>query len=290
MVTADELLAALGDPYTNRVVERFHRFVFVPRQVLERLAHEALAEEWGREWFALEKYLAVQAAWSVEQGALTQSNDQFYLTAGHLQTRYGTPLYLVFERNTQANRQPFYLRAAGSYIAAPQLPTPPDIPKPPAIPVGAEVVMMHDHILDDQAERVPFLRDTPRVAQMCAIGGAIQWSINRGLELPYWYYGRMNYIVPLYLTSRENITLAPDLVAPIQVNPESLLVRTVLESAMPYANARVAVRRHDQLPAWLLHGWSEYALRVTEAQLEDPEATHQGAEAQQRMHPSAPQE
>ena len=196
MVTTDELLDALGNPYTNRVVERFHRFAFVPRPVLERLAREALAEEWGRELFALEKYLAVQVAWSIEQEALTQSEDQFYLTAGHLQTRYGTPLYLVFERNQQVNRQRFYLRAAGSYIAAPELPTPPEIPKPSQIPVGAEVVMMHDHILEDQAERVPFFRDTPRVAQMCAIAGAIQWSINRGLQLPYWYYGRMNYIVP----------------------------------------------------------------------------------------------
>jgi Domain of unknown function (DUF3825) len=271
MVTREELLEGLGNPYTNRVVDRFHRFAFVPRPVLERLAREALAEEWGRELFALEKYLAVHVAWSIEQGALSQSDNQFYLTAGHLQTRYGTPLYLVFERNQQVNRQPFFLRAAGSYISAPELPTPPDIPAPLQIPVGAEVVMMHDHILEDQAERVPFLRDTPRVAQMCAIAGAIQWSINRGLHLPYWYYGRMNYIVPLYLTSRENITLAPDLVAPVQVNPNSLLVRTVLEPAMPYANARVSVRRHDQLPAWLLDGWTEYSQRVTDEQLEDPE-------------------
>ena len=47
---------------------------------------------------------------------------------------------------------------------------------------------------------------------------------------------------------------------------------------MPYANARVAVRRHDQLPAWLLDGWTEYSQRVTEAQLEDPELTKPPAE------------
>jgi hypothetical protein len=83
------------------------------------------------------------------------------------------------------------------------MPIPPEIPEPPAIPRGVEIVMMHDHILGDRGDRVPFLRDTPPVAQMCAVAGAIQWSLNRRLELRYWYFGRMNYLVPLYLRSRE---------------------------------------------------------------------------------------
>jgi len=132
--------------------------------------------------------------------------------------------------------------------------------------------MAHEHILGADAERVPFLNQTPRVAQMCAVSGAIQWSINRGLQLPYWYFGRMSYLLPLYLQSREDITRAPDLIAPIQVNPESLVVRTVLLPHMPYANARVAVRRHDQLPHWMLDAWNEHADLATQVQIENPEA------------------
>jgi hypothetical protein len=41
---------------------------------------------------------------------------------------------------------------------------------------------------------------------------------------------------------------------------------------MPYPNARVAVRRHDQLPAWMLSSWAEHAESATEAQIEDPES------------------
>jgi hypothetical protein len=33
----------------------------------------------------------------------------------------------------------------------------------------------------------------------------------------------MNYLVPLYMQSRENITQAPDLIAPIQVNPDTFV-------------------------------------------------------------------
>lgn len=131
--------------------------------------------------------------------------------------------------------------------------------------------MLHDHILRDNPDRVPFLGKTPPVSQMCAISGAIQWSLNRGLQLPYWYYGRMNYLVPLYMQSRENITQAPDLIAPIQVNPESLIVRTVLLPHMPYANARVSVRRHDQLPPWMLDAWNSNAMKATKEQIENPE-------------------
>jgi len=276
------LLDQLGDPYTNKLVARFKRFAFMPPQNLEALSKAALAEEWGPRRFVLEKYLAVHVPWSIEQGRFTTRDDEIYVAAGHLQTRYGTPLYLVFDPNRNPGREPWCLCHVGTEISAPELPIPPDIPKPPEVPVGSEIVMMHDHILGERADRVPFLRDTPPVAQMCAVSGAIQWSLNRNLGLPYWYFGKMNYLVPLYLRSRENITLAPDLIAPIQVSSDSLVVRTLLDPDTPYANARVAVRRHDQLPAWMLSAWVDRAAEATEAEIEDPEAHGAAADAAPR--------
>jgi hypothetical protein len=259
MVTQDELLEQLGSPQTRDVVARLHRFAFVPENMVERLADEALAEEWGRNNFVLRKYLAVHVPWAIEQGRFTQGEDQLYTTAGQLQTRYGTPLFLVFQRIEEPGKSPWRLVAAGSQISASELPTPPETPRPPDLDHGAEIVMSHDHILGGNSERVAFLRDTPPVAQMCAVAGAIQWSLNRGLQLQNWYFGQMNYIVPLYLQSRENITRSPDVIAPIQVSPGNLIVRTVLEPHMAFPNARVAVNRHDQLPAWLLEAWAAYA-------------------------------
>ncbi|WP_082782877.1 DUF3825 domain-containing protein [Acetobacter cerevisiae] len=266
-----EMMQAFGDPYTNHVVSRLHRFAFIPPDLLNKLSDIALPEEWGNNKYVLKKYLAVHVAWSIEQGQFTKGDEQFYVTAGHLQTRYGTPIYLAFSRNRNHGREPFYLVAVGSNISAPTLPIPPVIPSPAQVPVGAEIVMMHDHILGDNANRVSFFSDTPWVSQMCAISGAIQWSLNRQLKLPYWYYGKMSYVVPLYLNSREDITSEPDLIAPIQVNPESLLVRTVLKPEMPYANARVAVQRHDLLPHWLLQAWKNHAQNATEEEIENPE-------------------
>lgn len=271
MVDQQQLLEQLGNPFTNRVVERLHRLIYIPEELVAQLAKEALNEEWGTDSYALEKYLAVQIPWSIEQGQFTVSDRQWYVTAGNLQTRYGTPLYLVIERNQMQNRQPWYLKKIGSQISAPSLPSAPQIPESPTIQLGSEIVMMHDHILGENEERVSFLRNAPPVAQMCAIAGAIQWSINRSLQLPYWYYGKMQFVVPLYLKSRENIAQMPDLVAPIQINPDNLLVRTVLAPHMPYANARVSVRRHDQLPPWLIDSWKEYSNQLNREEIENPE-------------------
>ena len=269
MTTKEELLEQLGSGYTNKVVNRLHQLIHIRDGFLQKLAKDALTEDWGADNFALEKYLAVQIPWSIEQGLFTTSGNQWYVSAGNLQTRYGTPLYIVLEKNTYSNRPPWVIKAIGSQISAPHLPTAPAIPTGPEIPRGAEIVMMHDHILGDNTDRVPFLKDTPPVAQMCAISGAIQWSLNRNLHLPYWYYGQMQYLIPLYLKSRENITQMPDLIAPIQINNDSLLVRTILSPHMPYANARVSVHRHDQLPPWLIDTWKEhsstqYALETAE--------------------------
>ncbi|MBS68050.1 MAG: hypothetical protein CMK98_06815 [Pseudomonas sp.] len=265
MPTIEQLRNDIGDGYTNHLIDRLHKFAYIPDKILGELAEQALNENWGRNLHVLKKYLAVHIAWSIEQGKVTFSEDQFYLAAGNLQTRYGTPLYLVFVQG-EPGRSPWKLIKAGSHINAPSLPAPPDIPKGPNVPKGVEIVMQHDHMLKDNEDRVSFLKNAPPVAQMCAISGAIQWSLNRELQLPYWYHGKMNYLVPLYLKDRENIANAPDLVAPIQVMEEMLLVRTVLEPHMPYANSRVSVKRHDQLPPWMIHTWNVHA---DETELDD---------------------
>lgn len=270
-VTHEEMIEALGTPYTNQAVRRLRALAHIPHAHLESLAASALNENWGNNLYVLEKYLAVHIAWSIEQRRYSTSDNQLFITAGHLQTRYGTPLYMVFEKNENPRQQPLYCVHCGSDISAPELPRNPDIPEPPEIPRGVEIIMLHEHILRENADRVPFLAQTPPVSQMCAVSGAIQWALNRELEMPYWYYGRMNYLVPLYMQNRENITLAPDLIAPIQVNPDSLIVRTVLLPQMPYANARVSVKRHDQLPHWMLDAWNASAAEITEDQIDNPE-------------------
>lgn len=269
MFSQESLLSQLGDGYTSRVTERLHNFAFIPFQVVNKLAELALSEDWGVRNFVLKTYLSVYVPWSIEQGKFTASANQWYVTAGYLQTRDGAPLYLVFEENQIPDKQPFVLRYAGPQIAAPHLPAPPEIPGAPPIERGVEVEVRHQHVLQHNAERVPFLADTPPVAQMCAIAGAVQWSINRGLHVSYWYWGRMNYLVPLYLSNREDITRAPDVVATVQVTPTSLLVRTVLSPHMTYAKARVAAKRHDQLPSWLLSAWLEHAAHTSGLDGED---------------------
>jgi len=270
-ISKEEITDVLGSP-SEKATERLRRTFHIPKKSLETLGSLTLSENWGNRSYALEKYLAVHLAWSIEQDAYTMSDNQLVVTAGHLQTRHGEPLYLVMERNNQPDKQPLYCVYVGPNPSATSLPTPPELPTPPAIPRGGEIVIAHEHILQKNSDRVPFLKGTPPVSQMCAVSGAIQWSLYRNLQLPSWYFGSMGYyLVPLYMQSRENITLAPDLIAPIQITPESMIVRTVLLPHMPYTNARVAVKRHDQLPHWMLDAWNKYATTLSEEQIDNPE-------------------
>lgn len=114
----EELLAALGEPFTNEVVARLRRLAHIPQSIFNELSNTALSENWGTDNYVLEKYLAVHIAWSIEQERFTASSNQLFISAGHLQTRYGTPLYIVFEKNTNVGRQPLYCVHVGSDISA----------------------------------------------------------------------------------------------------------------------------------------------------------------------------
>ena len=61
--------------------------------------------------------------------------------------------------------------------------------------------------------------------------------------------------MPIFLTSRDDLTATPDAVVPLVPQGDRYVVRTVLEPASVYAPARCVVERGDQLPAWLLESW-----------------------------------
>ena len=51
--------------------------------------------------------------------------------------------------------------------------------------------------------------------------------------------------------------MAPELVAPVQVQSNRLVVRTLLDPHVAYSPARAVVERWEQIPAWLLDAWDQ---------------------------------
>jgi len=257
--SAEATLSSYFEGERLGTVDSLHRLAYVPDDKLARLAGAVLEENWGRNRWVLRRYLAIHVGLAIRQQRYVSHDGRIVLCAGHLQTRYGTPVYLSFDKNFPEYTQPLYLQYVGDKPNVPQLPQPPDLPQWPLIPRGAEIVIAHEHILEQHQDRVAFLAKTPRVAQMCALAGAIQWSLFRDLPIRQLYLGVPSYFVPVYLQSREDITQAPDLIAPVQVQGEKLYVRTALEPYMAYAWARVVATRHDQLPHWLVISWHDRA-------------------------------
>ncbi|MBD6616308.1 DUF3825 domain-containing protein [Komarekiella sp. 'clone 1'] len=264
MPSKEDLLEQYGSVRTSHVLEQLYNFAFITPTAIDNLNRQALDEDWGRDLNVLKKYIAITLYWSIEQGRFIEVTGGFIVTAGLLRNRYSVPIYLKFEQNTRSSNQPWALTFAGlghDIDGVSEFPAAPEVPKSPEIPIGNEIVVKDEHILGERSERVPFLQGIGNVAQICALTGAIQWSIYRGLQQPCWYFGKVQYYVPIYLQNQENITATPDLVVPIEIGQDNLpiFVRTALNPESQtnyYSNIRPVVARADQLKPWVVSSWA----------------------------------
>nr|MCU0229163.1 hypothetical protein [Bryobacterales bacterium] len=107
-------------------IECLYNFAYLPEDKIERLANGALREQWGRMNKVLKRYLALHVGLAVRQGKYVQQDVGLIFCAGHLQTRYGNPLYLRFEENKQ-QKPAYYLQYVGEALNSwEQLPQPPE--------------------------------------------------------------------------------------------------------------------------------------------------------------------
>jgi hypothetical protein len=268
--TSEDLLASFRHHRAGEV-RGLHAFAFLPAAQLERLAKLVLDENWGKDNFVLTKYLAEHVPLSLAQGRYATFDNQLIVTAGSLQTRYGTPVYVVFEPNGSGAASPWSLRGVTDRPRAALLPQPPDLPEWPTIDPGSEVVIGHEHILEDNEDRVRFL-SLRRASRRCvrSLGpssGQYIASSSSGR-----CFGTQSYFVPVYLTSREDITAASRLgragSGSTGVCGRSHAAAT---SHATRPSSCVAANRADQLPSWLLRAWAEHAEAVGDDAGADPD-------------------
>jgi hypothetical protein len=248
-----QLLADFGAEYLS--IQSLFRFCFVPGGRVGLLKQLAPEEEWGFNDFALLKYLAVHVRLAIEQSRYVWNGDQIVLTAGRLATSKGAPIYVGLVRNSTPGENPWVMNWVGERPSSSELPEPPDLGAWPELAPGSEIVVACDLTSDERRVRVPEVATASPIAQASAIAGAVHWALWRGLAVRQIHGGGRGYFVPLYLATREDLTLAPDAVAPLVVQGARLVVRTLLQPHVAYAPARAVVERWEQLPAWLLDAW-----------------------------------
>lgn len=253
--TRDQLLADFGDEYLS--IQSLFQFCFVPGGRLSLLKELTPVEEWGQNNFVLLKYLAVHIRLSLEQGRYVWNGDQIVLTAGRLFSTKGVPLYIGLVRNSTPDENPWVLNWVGERPSTAELPEPADLGEWPVLDVRNEVVIACDLAADDRREKLGALANASLVVQSSAIAGAVHWSLHRSLAQRQIHGGGRGYFVPVYLTNRDDLTVAPELVAPLQVQSNRLIVRTLLEPHVAYSPARAVVERWEQVASWLLDAWDQ---------------------------------
>ncbi len=253
--TREQLLADFGDEYLS--IQSLFQFCFVPGGRLSLLKELTPAEEWGMNNFVLLKYLAVHLRLSIEQGRYVWNGEQIVLTAGRLFSTKGVPLYVGLVQNSTPDENPWVLNWVGERPSTAELPEPADVGEWPALDARNEVIIACDMGSEDRRSKLGVLATAPPVVQSSVIAGAVHWSLHRNLAVRQIHGGGRGYFVPVFLTSRDDLTVAPELVAPVQVQSHRLVVRTLLEPHVAYSPARAVVERWEQLPSWLLDAWDQ---------------------------------
>lgn len=253
--TREQLLADFGDEYLS--IQSLFQFCFVPGGRLSLLKELTPVEEWGMNNFVLLKYLAVHVRLSIEQGRFVWNGDQMVLTAGRLFSTKGVPLYVGLVRNSTPEENPWVLNWVGERPSTAELPEPAHLGEWPMLDARNEVVIACDLGSDDRRAKLGALAEASPVVQSAAIAGAVHWSLHRHLAVRQIHGGGRGYFVPVYLSNRDDLTVSPELVAPIQVQSGRLVVRTLLEPHVAYSPARAVVERWEQLPSWLLDAWDQ---------------------------------
>jgi len=253
--TRDQLLADFGDEYLS--IQSLFQFCFVPGGRLSLLKELTPVEEWGMNNFVLLKYLAVHVRLSIEQGRYVWNGDQIVLTAGRLFSIKGAPLYIGLVRNSTPDENPWVLNWVGERPSTAELPEPADLGEWPVLDAHNEVVIACDFSSEERRAKLGVLSDSPLVVQSSAVAGAVHWSLHRNLAVRQIHGGGRGYFVPVYLSSRDDLTVAPELVAPIQVQSNRLVVRTLLDPHVAYSPARAVVERWEQIQSWLLDAWDQ---------------------------------
>jgi len=267
------LVKDFGDEYLS--IQSLFRFCFIPGGRLNLLKELTPEEEWGTNNFVLLKYLAVHVRLSIEQGRYVWNGDQIVLTAGHLSNSSGMPLYLGLVKNSTPDENPWVMNWVGERPSCPQLPEPPNLGPWPVLDPGLEVIIACDLTSEERRIRLPEIKQASGVIQSSTVVGAITWAIHRGLGVRQLHGGGRGYFVPVFLTTRDDLTLAPDFVAPILVQSNRLVVRTLLDASVAYSPARAVVERWEQLPPWLLDAWDS---ATEEDDEEEEEDAHEAAD------------
>ncbi|MHC4893872.1 MAG: hypothetical protein ACYTFV_11030 [Planctomycetota bacterium] len=254
--TQAELLQAFGDGDLS--LQALFRFAFFPAGRLQHLRELLPDEPWGENHFALLRYLAVHVRLAIEQARYEWNAQQLIVAAGRLSTADGLPIYLGFVPNSSAQQEnPWVLNWVGERPSCAAPPEPAATGEWTPIDPGAEICVGVDLTANDgRCALGPLESVAPELRQPLVIG-AVHWAVRRGLAERQLYHDARGHLVPLFLTQRADLSIPPDLVAPVTTHGERLLVRAVIEPQTAYPSARAAVDRWESLPDWLAVAWED---------------------------------
>ena len=224
-----------------------------------RLARLAASEDWSSSANiaypdnvdVLKNYLNFTFLRLLTEGKIEFSDSKAWFNTG-LQTELGVDVVALFDANSRSDCEDWFFVGFFEWgnrvldgLRKPQVAQ--YITDPVDVVFNWKYALVPNvpHIIEDNKERLPVgIQDNPILAKRL-IDGAIQDLVERvkrnyKLAVPHWYHGRIQLLLPLFLTDSVHADLA--LVAERDDKRKSYNVRTALSMDDAYNDARLICR------------------------------------------------
>lgn len=244
---------------------KLFEFAFCGRVYLRNLAQKATPENWSSsthaEYDVLRNYLDYTFRKLFEENNVIETDDCAYFNTG-LFTQHHERIYAFFNRNTNRDAQKWHLQSFSTEyemktaMRIDQLPPRASYFSDPSdliFDTRKEIVLQYEHIFGDRENfaRLPVsVRNFDEIMRRNLFDGAIKSIYNRleenyRIAIPQFHNGKIQLLLPLYLTESEK----PDLALVCEKNSNEYLGSTCLTLGMAYSNARLIAKPES---SWLL--------------------------------------
>lgn len=231
--------------------------------ILAELKSSLMAEPWGTNSKILSQYINVNFEIAYSEGRIFEDKDQgtAFWKVGNLVSLAGDPLWFIYEMNPRGT-QPWNFKKPHYGTVLPisnlnkliddfqiQYQTPPFFSSWQFILEPQTV----EHIMNENKERLEsvFGAELARNSHMLfrTILGELELQKKRSDVMNQWYFGKYQFLMPLYLKNADKVSLTATLEPLDEV--KQYKIRTLLYPEYAYPHVRAIVKNRSAITGWM---------------------------------------
>lgn len=231
--------------------------------ILEELKKSLMTEPWGTNYKILSQYINVNFEIAYSEGKIYEDEEKniAFWKVGNLVSLAGDPLWFIYEKNTRGT-QTWNFKRTYYGVVLPISDTSKLIDdyqlqyQTPRFYSSWQFVLEPEtveHIMEENKSRLEsvFGVELSQNGHMLfrTILGELELQKKRSDVMNQWYYGKYQFLMPLYLKSPDKVSLTATL-EPLD-DTKQYKVRTLLYPEYAYPHVRAVVKNRSAITGWM---------------------------------------